>query len=251
MTKWIETRIRELFNDKENDVQWTDIERDLNERYGTRKELIDKYEVNPYVVMIDMMVDKANHKLTDRSRLYLRSGKFLYGIGFVMVIILFAEYQYSLFGRIFGHHEEHVIFPNNPYLDFVLILIRKIVSGGAILGMVYILFATANSCFREATILLHRRHAMRYVRLLSYSTDGKIKSKDLRSIFGVDDVTNTGFNKIKTESIRDNLIGKLIEAVGGIYKRSGSKKEKLATESSSQRTEVSGASGATRQKEGN
>lgn len=193
----------------------------------------------------DIVIEKAQKNLTIRSKSYYQNGIKLYSIA-LMIIFSFALYlNYStefngilhramgLFGfvdkdfvsdeiKLFG------VVKGEPIYIYMLVLLKRIVSGGAILGGAYVIAATANSCFRESTILLHRRHLLRYVRLLSYEQQGNIDTKDLRDVFGVDDATKTGFDKIRTETLKDNLVGKLLDALGGVlqqFKGKGGDKE--------------------------
>jgi hypothetical protein len=189
--------------------QWPDITDELSARYKTIQALSSfmNDNLNHKALLVDTAIEKTHRKLTQRANSYFTLG--MISLAFCMTIsIAFAGY---LFLALPSPRIE-APFTNELY-NFILILIKRITAGGIVLGISYILAANANSCFRESTILLHRRHALRYVRLALIS-EGKIPVKDLRDIFGLDDVTNTGFDKIKVESIRDNLIGKLIDAVG-------------------------------------
>lgn len=98
--------------------------------------------------------------------------------------------------------------------EFVLILVKRIVIGGAILALAYVFFSLSNACFRESTRLLHRRHSVRFIRLLLYKAEGNLDDKILRDAFGIDDVTTSGFDNIKTDAVLNNLIGRLIDRLG-------------------------------------
>lgn len=179
--------------------------------------------VNPKMVLIDLLVEKAQRNLTVRSRSYFCFGVLMFyeSIGLALFFSIFLFYNMEVSALLRAHVFEVVtanVDVTSNWQVFTLELIKRITAGGAILGVIYLLAATSNSCFRESTILLHRRHLLRYIRLMSYEKEGAIDPKDLRDIFGVDQAATTGFDKVKVESIRDNLIGKLIEAVGNIYK---------------------------------
>lgn len=63
---------------------------------------------------------------------------------------------------------------------------------------------------------MHRRHSLRYIRLLSYQNGGKIDPEDLKDVFGIGDVMNSGFDRVKTIAIKDNWIGAMFEAFKGL-----------------------------------
>ena len=205
--------------------------------------------VNGEMIMVDLLIEKAQRKLSERSASYFNSGVLMYVfsicliIAFALFTYLNSEISYTIEREIIGVHlaahqcegnpvakveqrcevlEEKIHKGMHPdpvglygeFYHFIFELMKKVVAGGALLGSAYLIAATANSCFRESTILLHRRHLLRYIRLMSYENKGKVKNDDLRDIFGVDQAATTGFDKIKVESLRDNLVGKLIEAIG-------------------------------------
>jgi len=234
-------------------IRWQQIESDLKARYKTYDDIISvrlpcedgngqtseedtaktdnkHFYLSRRMIAVDLLIEKAQKELTKRAESYKTNGKFLFFLSSAIIImfvlfLLFNEEVVEIFdntlvwSNLIEKYELKTIDDARTLhaldaLHFSLILIKRIVAGGAILGLAYLFSATANSCFRESTTLLHRRHLLRYVRLLSYENDGKIEKKDLRDIFGVDHAARTGFDRIKVETIRDNLIGKLIDAFG-------------------------------------
>jgi Ca2+/Na+ antiporter len=205
--------------------------------------------INGEMVMVDLLIEKAQRKLSERSASYFNSGVLMYVFSICMICAfslftyLNTEISYTVEQEIIKSHLAAHNCAKDPIANpeqrcenleakihkgmhpdpvgtygelyhFIFDLMKKVVAGGALLGAAYVIAATANSCFRESTILLHRRHLLRYIRLMSYENKGKVDNKDLRDIFGVDQAATTGFDKIKVESLRDNLVGKLIEAIG-------------------------------------
>jgi hypothetical protein len=207
------------------------------------KDNLDACKLPPEVIPIDIVVQKAQDMLTKRADSYYRSGVTLFVIclavtTFVAFYLTFSDVLIlSLHYRLNGNSiplPDHDI---NTLFEFVVAVIRRVAASGAMLGVCYMLGATANSCFRESTILLHRRHLLRYVRLVSHEKKGKVPSKDLRAVFGVDDVMNTGFDRIKPETLKDNLVGKLLDALGAaLYgKLSGERPDRTSATKSKQR----------------
>lgn len=208
---------------------WLGIREEIDSRYQIVADIRTRTENNHLripekVILIDISIERAQNKLTNRARVYFVSGIILFGTAIALLLgvaFLFDGAQEAvvaltnhilpnavdtpagLYRKFFGPADS----TNHIYV-FSLALARKLITGGAALVSCYVLAATANSCFREATILLHRRHALRFVRLLSYRDDGNVDPKDLRDAFGVDQVMNTGFDKIKVEYVKDNLIGR-------------------------------------------
>lgn len=212
-------------------IDWKDISNDLGERYGIIKKFTgsELTIVGERVLLVDLLVEHANEKISRRAKKYLNSGILLFVAGSIMTVVfsifvMFADGIQNYVELYLPRPVPNRLF-TGTHLDFILTLIKRITVSGALLGLIYIIFATANSCFREATILLHRRHAMRYIRLLSYVNNGEVRADDLSKVFGINDVTNTGFERIRTETMRDNLIGKLVEAIGSIYQGSARNKE--------------------------
>lgn len=226
---------------------WLDRFREIDDRLNVYKDLFSLHDTGEHpldkkTILIDIMLDKTQNELENRSRKYYIPGQILLVMS-IITIILFVLYltfgdvatcmitsniymhdarAMSIFDVIRNYYTgiDYVFFsscykPNiSNWFEFVLILVKRIVIGGAILAISYIFFSLANACFRESTRLLHRRHSVRFIRLLLYSSNGILDDKSTKDAFGIDDVTTSGFDNIKTDAILNNLIGKLIDRLG-------------------------------------
>lgn len=226
--------------------EWSDRFQEIDTRLSTYQDLFDLHDsgappIDKKTILIDVMLDKAQSELKERSERYFTPGVILLFFS-VVTITLFV--MYLNFGDVASciattHLSKYVEIPSPPmsidhflsrkesvfhspcyirsisnWYDFTLLLVKRIVIGGAVLAIAYIFFALANACFRESTRLLHRRHSVRYIRLLLYRSEGNISDQELRDAFGIDDVTTSGFDSIKTETVSNNLIGRLIDRIG-------------------------------------
>jgi hypothetical protein len=205
---------------------WNQIESNLNRRYEVLAGLSEKFGKTDQLagksIELDFIVEKAQLTLTERSNSYYKKGLFLFIIGtfgaiiFGLFLIFSDELFYALRTMLNIDLEKEKRF-GAPY-DYAAFILRNITASGIILSVIYILLANAISCFRESTILLHRRHSLRSLRVANLNKM-ELKLEDLEKIFGVNDVMNTGFDRIKSGSIRDNLIGKLIDALATVFSR--------------------------------
>jgi hypothetical protein len=205
-------------------TDWGALEEELKARYevfGTIFKCVDQAGISDAITqrmaMIDIMVEKAQIDLTARGLNYYRRG----------VILLCTAVGLIFFAAI-GAYADHRMFAENfdgNTARDVFVLLSSVFSRalalGAVLALGYLFAANANSCFREATILFHRRYLLRLIRLMSYGHAGDVGLDDLRDIFGVDDVMNTGFDKIRTVYLKDNLVNALFESVGKVLRPQG------------------------------
>lgn len=223
--------------------KWSEIQHDLNERYKSINSIVEVNKTgicnNSYfednslrLVMVDALVEKAQIKLTERARSYLLFGITLYIFSFFMIlissfVILFSDDIVAYYKSTSNYYKDIkylYLFDQSMYITnetyrFILTLLKKTASGGVLIGFCYILVATGNSCFRESTILMHRRHSLRYIRLLSYQNQGRIDVEALKDVFGIGDVMNSGFDRVKTIALKDNWIGAMFEAFKNIAAR--------------------------------
>lgn len=179
--------------------------------------------INRKMIAIDALIEKAQLSLTERSRSYKKNGMFLYTFGvFLMLIAVFlgatiddiviyfrkmldvcvskdgGNCQSALDRAVLESSKEAA-----PWILLIASISKRIVVSSILVLAMYFVISTANSCFRESTILLHRRHLLRLVRLISYESQGKVDTKDLRDIFGVDHAATSGFDKFNIEPFRD------------------------------------------------
>lgn len=231
-------------------LEWKDEYKSVSDRYETYALLFDKRterDIFPFqrkIILIDLMIDKAQKELEHRAHKYFYPGIALLVFS-VLTLAAFALYMlsfndscaqfdlknatsYQALATIISILKDSPAVCSNHvtsnWYDFTLILLRRTISGGAILAIAYLFAANANACFRESTRLLHRRHNLRYIRLLLYKSGGELDNKELRDTFGIDDVTTSGFDNIKSEFVLNNLIGKLIDKLPDITSIAADKK---------------------------
>lgn len=226
--------------------EWVDRFKEIDSRMNLYADLFKIHDHNEYpfnrkTILLDIMLDKAQTELEGRSKKYFIPGVFLlaFSILTLTLFIIYLNYgdaancamtRHFLDGKFkipeaidkkTAHDSINYVFISSCFaqsvenwFDFTLILVKRIVIGGAMLAVAYVFFALANGCFRESTRLLHRRHSVRYIRLLLYRNEGDLDPAILKEAFGVDDVTTSGFDNIKTDAVLNNLIGRLIDRLG-------------------------------------
>lgn len=242
-------KLRALFISEDNNgvsSDWKHRFNEMNSRLNVYKDLFFIHDTGEHpfsrkIMLIDSMLDKAQVELGRRAKHYFIPGILLlimtiFMMGAFIIYFTFSDGISCLaatnglsFISITSTNEHpntdiskklinmycNVQTAKNVY-DFILIFAKRLVIGGSTLALAYVFFSNATACFRESTRLLHRRHSVRYIRLLLYNSDGLLENKELRDAFGIDDVTSSGFDTIKTEAVQSNLISKAIEALGGL-----------------------------------
>lgn len=223
-----------------SDTEWKERFTEIDSRltlYANLFKIHDhgEYPFNRKTILIDVMLDKAQREVQKRSRKYFVPGvallilciatllTFIGYLNFGDAVTCWAVTKSDWFNlKISATPSElEYAFVSSCYKvsianwhEFVLTLVKRIVIGGAILAIAYVFFSLSNACFRESTRLLHRRHSIRFIRLLLYKAEGDLDDKILKDAFGIDDVTTSGFDNIKTDAVLNNLIGRLIDRLG-------------------------------------
>lgn len=139
----------------------------------------------------DVLIEKAQLQLTERADQMNLGGALLY----VMSVVLLAAsgwMMYSVGG----------VLPKPADLSgyvLTLAILRTSTAAGLLFSGIYFMIALAKALLREGALLLNRRHALRYLRLCVYLTDGDVKLEQLKEMFNWNADFTTAFQDIDTD----------------------------------------------------
>lgn len=112
----------------------------------------------------DVLVEKAQRELTHRAVFLNIFGGLTYVVA--LLTLLFGAWELSTHGA---------ALPPVGALDtrvLIFSIFRSSTSAALVFAAIYLLVAVAKALLREGSLLLNRRHALRYLRLCVYLTDG-------------------------------------------------------------------------------
>jgi hypothetical protein len=177
----------------------------------------------------DVFVEKAQVKITERADNNLLWGRITAFVSIALLVIaayfIFANHISSGFDGFYNVYasEGKVNVIDKETKDYLArlysnsyistIIIAKTASIGAfILGAVYFLISLSRAFFHEATILYHRRHALRFGRLYVYLKDDDITLDELEKAFQWNAEFSTAFKDINADKATKTIWSKLLEA---------------------------------------
>lgn len=145
----------------------------------------------------DVFVEKAQRTLAVRAYSLMTFGV----IGATIALFAMVAAAYLIFSQPLA-----TFIDNTPVKELnasiVTLIIVKATAAGTLLATAAVfLMHLARALFHEATILLNRRHALRFGRLFVYLKDGQISLKDLESAFKWNDEFSTAFRDISIAQI--------------------------------------------------
>jgi hypothetical protein len=157
----------------------------------------------------DVFVEKAQTKLFERSKILMRFGILTTSIVLFLMIgsALYIDYSSSnVVANLIKDEYQKII---NTYIAYILIKTTTI--SAFILGAIYFLTSLSRACFHEGTVLLNKRHALRFGRLMLYINDGHLNFKDSNEAFMWNEEFTSAFKDIKPDKITKTLWHKIIE----------------------------------------
>ncbi len=157
----------------------------------------------------DVFVEKAQHILTWRGRLFAIAGS----VAGIFAVACFLYPAHLLFGlplsTLLGDRKEI-----DGYILSVIV-VKATSAGGLVVGAALFSMHICRAMLHEATIIFNRRHALRFGRLFLYLHDGPIKLDDLETAFKWTDEFSTAFRDIRPESIAPKSLTQAATEVAG------------------------------------
>jgi hypothetical protein len=199
--------------------EWGEIYQQLRGRNALFE--IAHKQLDPYVLdntvrfrlaATDAFVEKAQFRLGVRSRVLTATGVMTSGLA---LILLLAAALTVYLGEVPD--------VSNGY-ELTVFILKSLTVGGFVGGSAYFLVALSKALFHEATVLVTRRHSLRFGRLAVYLHDGQLDNEDLMKAFRWSDEVGSAFLDLRPENVKGGAI-KLVEQIPPIVEAAA----KLAT----------------------
>jgi hypothetical protein len=171
------------------------------------------------IAATDVFVQKAQSMLTCRGR-WLVFWSILIIISVLIILGYSANFLYTKSLADFyplGTIGTDITLHNMSRKTFVLLLVKSSSEGACIVAAVVLLIKLAIALLHEATVLFHRRHALRFGRLFVYMNHGNVNPKDLQKVFQWNNEFSTAFKNINTELPLESLV-KLLKETSSLVK---------------------------------
>lgn len=155
----------------------------------------------------DVLVEKAQSELTERATYLNISG----GLAYLVALgVLF--YGAWVLDR---HAATLVSAKDLNGMVLTLAIFRASTSAALVFAAIYYLIALARALMSEGTLLLNRRHALRYLRLCVYLSEGNITLPQLRQMVNWNAEFATAFGAIDAERVTSGSpLAKVVDALG-------------------------------------
>lgn len=229
------------------ETEWADLERELFNRRvmfdKCRMSLDDwaddtKYksgEQSAILAATDLFVEKAQNHLTARAMYYYRTAYF-----FVFILVAWFGMTLWFLWQLDPkqYFTELLKVPSWP--AFLVWMLRSATMAGIFLAGIYFIVSLIRAFLHEATVLLHRRHALRFGRLFTFIklTDDdpavlreridRLTVRDLEDAFGWNIQPSSAFKDIDPGKMSTSLQKQLLDMFGKILRiewRSGQEPE--------------------------
>jgi hypothetical protein len=198
---------------------WERISTEVKARQGLLKECAKSLgEVFPddrqlciTLATTDIFVEKAQLHLTRRAR-----HKYVLAVIFsILSLALLGAFLVAAWQRLdeFQWSQYHGI----HWPETLLFLTLKIAASGVCFAAIYFCAALTRAFLHEATILLNRRHAIRFGRLIVYLSRGQgLDIKTVMDAFGWNLETRSAFLGLKPDVMSRGMLGQ----IGDVIERS-------------------------------
>jgi hypothetical protein len=158
----------------------------------------------------DVFVEKAQRTLATRAWLLIAFGV----IGSASALCLLLGAAYLIFEKSLSAMLDPIEIGKLNGLVLTLVIVKSTAAGALLIASATFLMHLGKALFHEATILLNRRHALRFGRLFIYLKDGAISLKDLEAAFKWNDEFSTAFKDIGIDPVAPkSAVQALAEAI--------------------------------------
>ena len=167
----------------------------------------------------DAFVEKAQHRLTRRAIWLNIAGAFAAAAALALLLVAADYVRHIDMGKRLGAHAPGEAYPAGTGYLLTLLILQSVSVGGFVAGAAYFLAALAKAFFHEGSVLLARRHALRFGRLFVYLRNGEVEPDLLMRAFRWTDDFGSAFEHLKEEGIKAG-VGKIFEAVPQVVEAS-------------------------------
>lgn len=178
----------------------------LKELHGDTNNRPDERDlsVSDKLIAVDVFVEKAKHKLTLRANLSFACAMLSF-LGTVTVCGGFLVWVTR--GPAASIPFIYILFDETwLWLTFI---IKSLTTGAMFLAGIYITSSLGKGFLNEWSMLMSRRHALRFGRIAVYLSDGNMKIEDLVDVFGWNINPPSSFGSFRPEHVTKGIIGQL------------------------------------------
>jgi hypothetical protein len=202
---------------------WKQIARELRVRHrlltAAVKDVADIQDANALALAAtDVFVEKAQFFLTRRAQRFFLAGGFLASI---VIIWLGAAAWYLT------THDPLLVVatgtgpgPQLTGYSVTLKILHSVSLGGLVVGAAAFLVQLTRAALHEGSVLLSRRHALRFGRLFVYSRKGNVSLQELEEAFQWNRDFGSAFKDIKSEAVSRTAVTRMLQAVPDLLKAS-------------------------------
>jgi|GEM_PF-1696173 len=184
--------------------QWENIQKELDIRrevlFNTATNLQKENAPNSFILAsVDVFIEKAQINITNKAlKLWLLGAS----LSFFALILLMVSGYYT--------YKTDVVeivksFKELNTLIVTLLVLKSTTVTAFILSAVWYCISLARALFHESTILLNRRHALRFGRLYAYTKQGDITWEEMERAFNWNIESSTAFKDIKPDNMAKPL----------------------------------------------
>ncbi len=197
---------------------WKEVDQELKNRYQLILEAIESLKkvqkaegegswdsgVLLKLAATDVFVEKAQRKLTSKATA-------LRWLGILASVLLLSSLGFAAW-RVAGSSLKDTLGEEtlNGY-SLTFVIVKALSFGGFVFTAVYFLGELARALLHESTVLLNRRHALRFGRLSVYMKRGDVDIETLQKIFQWNDEFTTAFKDIQPQTLKSAGLGQMAE----------------------------------------
>jgi hypothetical protein len=203
----------------ESEKMWDAVRKEIPQRYdlvfGPDNDPNEQHKIPLAIRATDVFVEKAIQRLTRRAKDYFHYGV---GLSFVTFACIAGALGYLWINDITAtlttlmYQQDTAQFvTDNPSTVLTMWIIRTVAIGSLFGGAIYFTASLARACFHEATLLLHRRHAVRFGRLCVYLKEYGVRNQtkltvdDMERAFGWNIESSTAFKDVDATKMLPGL----------------------------------------------
>lgn len=164
------------------------------------------WKIYQKLVATDVFVEKAQFKLTQRAELSLKLAK-------SCLALCAAIAGGFLWWVSAGPLADPALLPKpGESAYWIYVILRTLTVGAVFLAGIYITSSLAKGFLSEWSMLMNRRHALRFGRLTVYLKDAKVSVEELTDAFGWNLNPQSNFRSFSPEHVTKGIIGQMTGA---------------------------------------
>lgn len=170
----------------------------------------------------DLFVEKAQSHLTRRAIYYYRTAYF-----FIFVLVIWLIVTAAILWRLDPAVYIFAFLFEPTWQAFLVWMMRSATVAGILLAGIYLIVSLIRAFLHEATVLLHRRHALRFGRLFIYlkfsGDESEVNNRingmsvnDLEEAFGWNIQPSSAFKDIDPGKMSTSLQKHMLDMIGKV-----------------------------------